>query len=62
MSQAQRASFEVALAWLSPQIVTRRVSEEVYRVASFLANASGYEKYATSKRASEEYSVIPSLG
>ncbi len=52
-TQARRASFEVALAWISPQIVTRRVSEEAYRVASFLANASGYEKCATSKRASE---------
>ncbi len=47
--QARRASFEVALAWISPQIVTRRVSEEAYRVASFLANASGYEKCANSK-------------
>ena len=49
--EARRASFEVALAWLSPQIVTRRVSEEAYKVAFFLANASGYEKCATSKLA-----------
>ena len=51
--KARRASFEVALAWFLPQNVTRRVSEEAYRVAFFLANASGYEKCATSKRASE---------
>ena len=49
----------MALTLATQSQVTRRVSEAEWQYRFFLANASGYQKCATSKRVSEDFECIP---